>query len=130
MRKRELKTRECLNCGEPVVSKYCSTSCQMTKRYEEFISQWQAGLETGWSGRTRQISNHIRRYLLDTRGTECSICGWDVRHPTDGAVLTEINHIDGDAENNNENNLEILCPNCHSMTVNFRARNSNSSRQR
>lgn len=44
--------------------------------------------------------------------------------------LTEVDHIDGDAHNCRPTNLKILCPNCHSMTPAFRARNSGSKRSR
>lgn len=67
---------------------------------------------------------------MGERGTACSKCGWDEKHPEDGLPLTEINHIDGDAENCSESNLEILCPNCHAMTSNFRRRNKKSKRDR
>ncbi len=35
----------------------------------------------------------------------------------------ELHHVDGNNKNNNITNLQILCPNCHSMTTNFRASN-------
>lgn len=63
------------------------------------------------------------------RGTACEECGWDIRH-SDGSILTEIDHIDGDAENCRPSNLRILCPNCHALTPTFRARNSKSKRIR
>ena len=31
-------------------------------------------------------------------------------------------------QNNQENNLELLCPNCHALTENFGSRNSNCTR--
>ena len=34
----------------------------------------------------------------------------------------ELHHKDGDRFNNKFENLEILCPNCHSITPNFRGR--------
>lgn len=35
----------------------------------------------------------------------------------------ELDHIDGNTENNNLNNLRLLCPNCHSFTPNYRGKN-------
>lgn len=109
---------------------YCSNSCQLRYQHEEFILRWLNGLEVGWVGKTRQISKHIVRYLRCTRGTACEFCGWDEKHPIDGAILTEIDHIDGNAENCHPENLRILCPNCHSMTPTFRNRNKDSKRNR
>lgn len=35
-------------------------------------------------------------------------------------LTLELHHIDGDCKNNKFDNLQILCPNCHSQTTNFR----------
>ena len=35
-------------------------------------------------------------------------------------IPTELHHIDGNSSNNNLSNLQILCPNCHHKTDNFR----------
>ena len=37
-------------------------------------------------------------------------------------ITLELHHIDGDHYNNSLENLQILCPNCHSQTPNFRSR--------
>ena len=48
-----------------------------------------------------------------------------------GAILSilQIHHIDGDATNNKEQNLQVLCPNHHAMTEHFGSRNKNSTRK-
>ena len=109
---------------------YCTQTCSAKHVKEKKIEAWLAGEVKGWSGKTVQLSPFIRNYLKDTRGTACSKCGWDEYHPIDGRSLTEIDHIDGDAHNCAPSNLQIICPNCHSMTPTFRARNKNSKRQR
>ena len=35
-------------------------------------------------------------------------------------VPLETHHKDGDYTNNNEDNLELLCPNCHSLTDTYK----------
>lgn len=124
----------CDFCGKPIISKnnakYCSNKCFQDARRSGYINRWMAGKESGWVGKARLLSNYVRGYLYGKHGTGCMVCGWDKKHPVDGKSLTEINHIDGNAENCKEDNLEILCPNCHSMTPNFRARNKTSTRNR
>lgn len=47
----------------------------------------------------------------------CSICGlteWNNK-----PLILQLHHIDGDHNNNNLNNLQLLCPNCHSQTENY-----------
>ncbi|EBS4516474.1 HNH endonuclease [Salmonella enterica subsp. enterica serovar Braenderup] len=109
---------------------FCSQKCVKANQYDERVKQWLSGIHPGYVGKTRQLAKFVRKYLHETRGTACERCGWDERHPIDGAVLTEVEHIDGNAENNLLSNLKILCPNCHSMTPTFRARNKNSKRER
>lgn len=123
----------CLHCGIKVKRRpniYCSNKCQQEYQYLKNIENWKKGVLKGFSGKVKALAPWIRRYLFEKRGIKCCKCGWGERHPIDNLPLVEINHIDGNAENNNENNLEILCPNCHSRTSNFRARNKNSTRSR
>jgi Zn finger protein HypA/HybF involved in hydrogenase expression len=125
--------KECceeFNAHNSSVGLYCSNKCQSDHQYRQYICRWLGGLEAGTVGKNLQLSAHIKRYLREQRGSACSVCGWDDRHPLDEAILTEFDHIDGDASNNKIGNLRVLCPNCHSKTSTFRARNSNSKRVR
>ena len=38
-------------------------------------------------------------------------------------IPLELHHIDGDNSNNTLSNLTLLCPNCHSLTDNYRGKN-------
>jgi len=131
-----LNFNTCLQCGKNfnpsrnAYGSYCSLGCSGEHRTRDVISTWQAGKGRAWSGQARNLKPAIRRWLLKKSNFACSKCGWNKRHPVDGHPLVEINHIDGDAENCLENNLEVLCPNCHSETPNFRARNKTSKRNR
>jgi hypothetical protein len=42
-------------------------------------------------------------------------------------IKLELNHMNGVNNDNRINNLEIICPNCHSMTSNYRGRNKLSA---
>lgn len=60
----------------------------------------------------------IRKRLLKRHGTMCQSCNnteW-LGHP----IPVEVHHLDGNPRNNSESNLQLLCPNCHSTTDNFR----------
>ena len=91
-------------------------------KYENFINRWKQGLETGMRG-TTAISRHIRRYLFEKFENSCSICEWSEINPYTGLIPLEVEHVDGNYTNNKEDNLVLLCPNCHSQTSTWRGRN-------
>lgn len=50
---------------------------------------------------------------------KCNICGID-----NLSCSLELDHIDGNHQNNNITNLRILCPNCHSQTTTWCGKNT------
>lgn len=91
------------------------------------MERWKDGQESGLKGKY-EVSNHIRKYLFEKNNNACQKCGWNGINPVTGHVPLQIHHIDGDCLNNSENNLELLCPNCHSLTETFGNLNKTSSR--
>jgi hypothetical protein len=124
------KENFCLYCNNTCKNKYCSLVCQRNFNKDIKIKNWQNGNDLGYSGKTKQLKRFIRNFLLEKNHYKCHKCGWNERNPVTGTIPLEVNHIDGDAENCKEENLEIICPNCHSLTHNFRALNKNSKRNR
>ena len=51
---------------------------------------------------------------------------WDrgipVIHIADEIIPLELHHIDGNNKDNSLSNLQLLCPNCHALTNNYRNR--------
>ena len=68
------------------------------------------------------ISSSVLINRLKTkRGWKCECCG--ISEWMGKPITLEIHHIDGNKKNNSLDNLQILCPNCHSQTSNWRSRN-------
>jgi hypothetical protein len=75
-------------------------------------------------------SGWVSSYLLKTRMLEdnikphkCERCGgteWQGQ-----PIPVELHHIDGDHYNNELNNLQLLCPNCHALTPNYSCKKVN-----
>ena len=42
-------------------------------------------------------------------------------------IPLELDHIDGNHQNNNLNNLRLLCPNCHAFTSTYRGKNKSKA---
>ena len=121
----EKKTIYCKNCGkklEKTQKIFCSCECQRDYEYKEFIKRWKNGEEQGVKGNA-SISNYIKRYMLEKTNCSCEICGCNWINPKSGNPIVEIHHIDGDYSNNKEENLQVLCPNHHAMTYNFKNNN-------
>ncbi len=126
--------KKCTQCDVILLDrhkiKFCSNRCQWDYQYYVFIESWRSGTKSGSVGISAiTMSNHIRRYLVKKNGNSCSMCGWDKVHPITSKVPLEIDHIDGNSENNSEHNLRLLCPNCHSLTPYFRNLNRGRGRK-
>ena len=64
--------------------------------------------------------------LIALRGHKCEKCHlelWDSQ-----LIPLQVHHIDGARYNNQLNNLQLLCPNCHALTDNFGIKNYNTNK--
>lgn len=116
---------KCKRCQENLQigkNKFCSLTCHNLYKKELKIEQWLNGEISGVKKGCRIISS-IRNYLLEKSDYKCSKCQWGEINPTTKKTPLEINHIDGNSHNNRPENLEIICPNCHSLTDSWKALN-------
>jgi hypothetical protein len=67
----------------------------------------------------------VKAGLLHPRCRACGIAEWRGR-----PLSLELHHINGDGQDNRLENLELLCPNCHSQTDSWGGRNSQARRRR
>ena len=117
--------RYCKNCGkklERTQIRFCNNQCQTEYNHKKYIERWKNGEENGLNGEYG-LSNHIRNYLLEKNNYKCEKCGWGETNAFTGTIPLEIHHIDGDYTNNKEENLQVLCPNCHSLTETHKSHN-------
>ena len=126
----------CLNCGKKIenpygskTNKFCSIECRKEFVQKEYIERWKNGKESGLKGKYA-LSERIRQYLLEKTNFKCEKCGFEGVNPYTNNSILQIHHMDGDSSNNHEDNLQVLCPNCHAMTDNFGSRNKNATKGR
>lgn len=120
----------CINCNREINkrSKYCSNKCQKEYQYKKYIDKWKNNRINGMRGEY-QISSYIKTYLFNKYNNKCARCGWGKINKYTNRIPLEIEHIDGNYKNNNEENLILLCPNCHSLTSTYKGANLNKGRK-
>lgn len=91
-------------------------------KYDIDISHF---LGQGWNKENYSVSPankvSIKKKLIRDRGHQCERCRnteW-LEEP----IVLELEHVDGDNQNNVESNLLLLCPNCHSLTPTWKNKN-------
>lgn len=121
---------KCLNCNQETKrkNKYCSNICQKEFEYKKYIEKWKNKQVGGLRGEY-QISMHIKTYLFKKFNNKCARCGWGEVNKYTNKIPLEVEHIDGNYKNNNEENLILLCPNCHSLTSTYKGANLNNGRK-
>lgn len=121
---------KCINCNKETKrnNKYCSNNCQKEFEYKEYIENWKNKKEDGLRGEY-QISMYIKTYLFRKFDNKCARCGWGEVNPYTNKIPLEVEHIDGNYKNNDENNLILLCPNCHALTSTYKGANLNNGRK-
>lgn len=88
---------------------------------EQLINQWKFGIIKGGD---KKLSQFVVRYIWEKYESKCSKCQWCKQNPFTNKTHLEIDHIDGNKNNNTEQNLVLLCANCHSLTPTFRHLNN------
>jgi len=123
--------KKCKSCGKNVAAShnvYCSIKCQQTYQYRKYIDMWFLGEVSGGKSGGKYVSNYVRRWLFDKFDSKCQRCGWSEVNPASGLVPLDVHHIDGDSSNSAPSNVELLCPNCHSLTATYGNLNKGNGR--
>lgn len=115
----------CKGCGAKTNARnktgYCSIKC----RQDHEIVRWLAGeLDGSWK---YTHAAYVRRYLEQKTNGCCEQCGFN-KTREDGSSILQVDHIDGNWENNRPDNVRLLCPNCHCLTPTWGAGNMGKGR--
>lgn len=119
----EKPTRLCSFCGHDLKGNrvlFCSNECRYSDRKQRFLVLLDQGIPN-------PDPKRLKRHLVAIHGNRCMSpdCAWDFSKKT---TVIEVDHVDGDSENNSLNNLRLLCPNCHSQTDTYKGKNRGRGR--
>ncbi len=112
----EKKYFTCLNCNKEnrwkhsSTNKYCNHICAQEGWYKTVT------LPLILEGKisVKKSKPSLVRFLTERDGYKCSEC--NVSEWFGKLMILDIDHVDGNNENDLPNNLRFLCPNCHRMT--------------
>lgn len=114
----------CYGCGKEhntlpyKVKKYCNHSCQNLKIKEDSFERLKQGLISD-----RSLIRNILKREFGHKCFDCNLTEWR-GHP----IPLEVDHIDGNAGNNDYRNLRLVCPNCHGITPTWKGKNKGNGR--
>lgn len=130
-RDKNIILNKCLNCDIEIIDlknknrKYCCNKCQQDYQYKEKLKLWKDNKVKIDS----EMTTVIRKYLFEKYDSKCAKCGWNEKNIKTGLCPLEVDHIDGNHKNNLEENLILLCPNCHSLTPTYKNLNKGNGRK-
>lgn len=120
---------KCKNCNKDFENnargnrQYCNNTCK-----SEFDKNEKFNLIK--NGKNDLSSKWYKKYLIEYYGERCMECDWCERSKYSKNIPIELEHIDGNSENNDLKNLKLLCPNCHSLTPTYKALNKGNGRHK
>lgn len=118
--KNKTHDNKCVVCEKTIRkhSTFCTNTCSsIFKQKERFLK-----IEKGDKTFPERI---YKLFLIEKHGNKCMECGWCKINPVTNKVPIQLEHIDGNSDNNLLNNLKLLCPNCHSLTPTYGSLNKN-----
>jgi hypothetical protein len=94
----------CLVCNKPILAKFNKKTCSRicSNKHRTGI-KYKIGrpLDKAYTSRTLKLK------LMKIRGEKCERCNYNKKE------ILQIHHKNRNTKDNREENLEIICPNCH-----------------
>lgn len=124
------KVYNCLYCNKDIPfrgysadHKYCDNACSASHRREVNINSKKKMFEEGRLASRK----YIYEFLVERDTNKCSVC--DITEWNDKEIRLWVDHIDGNAANNDPSNFRLICPNCDSQSETFGAKNKGNGRR-
>jgi hypothetical protein len=98
------KEKPCVVCGKLILSSANKKTCN-----RECANKHRVGIKYKFNAPKDKVKAYktLKTRLIRIRGKTCERCQYD-KHE-----ILQIHHKDSNRSNNNLDNLELICPNCH-----------------
>ena len=100
--------------------KYCSLFCSYEHKKEKTDKRIEGQVDK---------PDRLKEYIIKNEGEVCKKCGQLPKWKGKILVL-QLDHINGDSDNNYPSNLRLLCPNCHTQTDTWTSKGYGATRRK
>lgn len=120
----------CKKCGIKFTNRhkrqFCCRECYIDFIHNDNYIKYLEDNSIAWGYQNMQ---NYKKFFLAEQEYKCAICGlpniWN-----DKELVFILDHIDGNANNNNRDNLRLVCPNCDSQLSTYKSKNKESARRK
>ncbi len=121
--------KHCETCGKEITHKnakrFCCRECYNKWHSREHYEKYLKDNSIAFGNKNMQ---NYKKFFLEEQNNKCAICGitniWNEKE-----LVFILDHIDGHANNNNRDNLRLICPNCDSQLSTYKSKNPISDRR-
>lgn len=129
--RKEIECKQCKTLFQQKDNRqiFCSKKCfyigQIKPRTRRTKEEWK--LDVQQKRRSKPFNelswDYKRKRIIEEQQNKCKKCSNDTWF--EKPLTLEVDHINGNRSDDRKENLEALCPNCHSITETWRGRNKN-----
>lgn len=109
-------------------TRFCSPTCRGQNARNEKFKKIESG-ELKYKSSNGNSKNRLYKlYLIKKNGHRCMIC--DLSEWMGQPIPLQLDHIDGDSDNDKLYNIRNVCPNCHAQTPTYCGKNKGKGKRK